>query len=495
MRTRTLDINPSTNATKLRAAKSTQWDNNGNLLLTVDLGDTATLSTCALDETTAADEVTTLIGYAQNLPTWKWAPSEVKACADEACTNVLRHRRFYYDGLVLGAIDAGNLTREEAWSSYPGETATWPASTFTYDPYGNIVSAKDPACTADANCSGTTFTWMDSDPGTNDNHAFLHGASATVARGKPSPVTLSTAMEWDVRFGVPRKTTSLTGRKVTGILDNLGRVTEVRSTPPSDPNGAEVVLANYEYSLLGASGDLSSNWVRTLSRFGTGASDTLETRSYLDGLGRTVQTKHQAEPDPVDQTTRWITAAARHGYLGADVTTLPWFTATSAYSAMSLSDSNPAVASRVVDFDWAARPASRKLLLPGGASHFATTSAYSLWDTTVTDPRGFQSLYRTDASGRVVLISQNGGAAQSTLTFDRVGSLTQMVDPIGATTRMYYDTRGLRRKLEDPDSSNCGTPSSCPWTFAFDASGSLVEQVDAKGQVIRFSRDSSAART
>jgi len=86
-------------------------------------------------------------------------------------------------------------------------------------------------------------------------------------------------------------------------------------------------------------------------------------------------------------------------------------------------------------------------------------------------------------------VEQNGGLSVAQLGYNRVGDLVQVVDPISATTVMKYDSRGLRRKLEDPDISNCGTPANCPWLFGYDDRGQMTSRKDAKGQEIQFLHD------
>ncbi|WP_227754607.1 RHS repeat domain-containing protein, partial [Stagnihabitans tardus] len=66
-------------------------------------------------------------------------------------------------------------------------------------------------------------------------------------------------------------------------------------------------------------------------------------------------------------------------------------------------------------------------------------------------------------------------------TYDALGRLTGVTDPISATWSYVYDGFGNRLTSNDPD---LGT-----WTMTYDANNNLLTQTDAKGQVITFTYD------
>lgn len=461
---------------KLVATRSV-FDANGNLLSRVSAGETGVSPGCVLDETTAGDEVTMQVTWALSSAGWLFKPTDVRACASEACAgDVLRHRRFYYDGSAsLGAVTLGDLTKVETWVAFGSETPAWTQALLERDLYGNVTR------TTDEEGAVTDFAWADTDPGTQDSFTFVHSASATLTLGKSIPVTLTGSSAWNEDFGIATTTTELAGHRTVLQLDGLGRVVQVRSTPPTDPHGSEIVLADYTYSLGGGP---ASSYVASIEHFGSLAGESIESRVYFDGLGRPVQSKAQAEGG------QWITTGLRRTYQGnADIVTLPFFSATSAYGALAFSETNPAQAIRHNDFDAFGRAIRTALVQPGGLRVFDTTTGYFLWDKGVTDPRGYTTNYQSDAYGRLRAVVENAGAAQTILSYDRAGNLVQIVDPIGATSVMRYDSRGLRRELEDPDTSNCTTPANCAWRSSYDGRGLLTSRTDAKGQQILFSRD------
>lgn len=473
-KTRVIDRDSAGVARKLRVTKRV-YGSFGNVTSSTNLGDTQANAGCgSLNEAFASDEVTTSLSYAANTTKWNFAPQSVRQCADQGCLTVLRDTRLFYDSLAEGSIDKGDLTSREVWSQFGGEMGSWVTDSAVFDAYGNVTRQTDP--------DGAIFDFVFADGAGGGSHAYLRSSSAVVAKGKTQPVTFTASTSWDEKFGVALSTTAPNGRRISQSTDGLGRVLQVKSTPPESATGTEIVLADLSYFLGGATGSNTTNYVRRLSYFA--ATGSIESRTYLDGLGRPVQSKSQAEG------AQWITSAARATYFGSlDVSTLPYFTTVPEFSAITFSETNPATSINQADFDWAGRVATQKLVVPGGVTHFVTSASYSLWDQRVTDPKGISILYQRDAYGRIAVIKENLDAAVTRYAFDRVGALTSVTDAANNVINMRYDTRGLRRELEDADLSNCGGPQNCARKFFFDNSGRLTRQIDAKAQEKVFSLD------
>jgi RHS repeat-associated protein len=68
-----------------------------------------------------------------------------------------------------------------------------------------------------------------------------------------------------------------------------------------------------------------------------------------------------------------------------------------------------------------------------------------------------------------------------TSNYDPHGNLLNTTDHLGNITRVYYDARGRKEQMVDPD---MGT-----WTYRYNALGELKEQTDAKYQVTRMDYD------
>lgn len=65
--------------------------------------------------------------------------------------------------------------------------------------------------------------------------------------------------------------------------------------------------------------------------------------------------------------------------------------------------------------------------------------------------------------------------------YDNWGNVSKITDAAGNVTSVYYDLRGRKFKLSDPD---IGT-----WNYVVDSLGQVKEQTDPKNQVTTFAYD------
>ena len=121
------------------------------------------------------------------------------------------------------------------------------------------------------------------------------------------------------------------------------------------------------------------------------------------------------------------------------------------------------------------RPAGR--LTGQGAA--VTRYAYSGFTTTVTDPMGRRKTTTKNALGQVVRVDEEEGV-WLTHTHDAIGNLVE-TNAGGAVTRMGYDLRGNKVRMEDPDMGR--------WEYTYNGFGELVAQRDAKGQLVAMAYD------
>src|SRR5262249_28903923 len=118
-----------------------------------------------------------------------------------------RMSRKYYDGLPLGQLSRGDVTREEAWVG-PAPDAFELVATTRYDADGNVLE------TADARGGGHLFTW---DP---KDHSTLLGESVKLDGGR----TLRETAETDRAFGAFTSVTGYNGQTTALAYDVFGRV-------------------------------------------------------------------------------------------------------------------------------------------------------------------------------------------------------------------------------------------------------------------------------
>ena len=256
------------------------------------------------------------------------------------------------------------------------------------------------------------------------------------------------------------------GGTTSHSYDALGRLVS-RSTP--DGGVATAAFTNW--------GNAASQYVTTTIADGT--PDGLWTRTYLDGLGRTVRIV--AEGGVTTDTTfdlRGLVAARSAPYVAG--ATPVWTTTT--YDAIR----RPLVVTE-----------------PDGA---ATTTTYGNWSTTTTDPRGLvtdrfvdgylqlarvvERLVTTTTTTTCIILTigcttttttQTLSAYTTNLGYDLLGQRVSVVDAKGNTTTSAYDPLGRRVQSNDPDLGL--------WQYSYDDAGRVTAQQDARGVAIAFTYD------
>ncbi len=160
-----------------------------------------------------------------------------------------------------------------------------------------------------------------------------------------------------------------------------------------------------------------------------------------------------------------------------EVQSLPYFTSSSAYGR----DANAYSVS--TDYDVLGRPLS--VATPTGT----TSTDYSLWESTVTDPNGTQKVYSYDAVGHLLAIEeQNDGVTYtSSYDYDSLGRLVTLTDAQSNVRSFTYDS--LDRKLSQTDLHDSSETSFGTWTYTYDKNNNLLTQTDPKGQIITWAYD------
>lgn len=243
------DLVPGNSAFKWNELTFTH-DAYGNRTRTTNQGEVSYTGTCTTNYAFANDEVSTVTAYAVNTANWLMKPSEQRTCADEACSlgQVLSHQQILYDGLAFGQVSIGNPTTTSTWVHFTGPDGitdppdTWADSTAVFDAYGNVISTSVELSELPT-YAVSTITY-----GTASK-AYPTRKETTVQEGKPvgGAVVIASDSTWDEGFGTALTETDANGRRLTRMLDGLGRLDVLKSTPPGDPLGAEITIAEVDY--------------------------------------------------------------------------------------------------------------------------------------------------------------------------------------------------------------------------------------------------------
>ncbi len=351
--------------------------------------------------------------------------------------NLVRKTRYYYDSAALNVVSIGNLTNESVWNN----SSTWHNTYYTYNAYGNLLTVKNPRGYI------TTYTY---------DSKYLYPATST------NPKSYSTSSSYDYGSGQISSYTDENGGTSQTSYDGLGRVLTVSVPNPS--TGALTTLSTTTYN--DSSVPNSSTTTTTVD----GVSSINVT--YYDGLGRIIQSNSLAEDSLYTTVDTW------YNDLGlVEEQSLPYSTSSSAFGR------DPSAYSTTSTYDALNRPLT--VTTPTGS----TSTDYSQWESTVTDPNGISKVYSYDASGHLIAVEeQNDGATYtSSYEYDSMGQLVKITDAQGNIRNFTYDYKGLKvtqEDLHDSSESSFGT-----WSYTYDKNNNMLTQTDPAGQTVTWAYD------
>ena len=417
--------------------------NYGNIAYIEDKGSTGV----------TGDELYTWIGYADLEGYLKQHPESVRV---EGAGGVLMRMREGEYG------SRGELIRQTQFES----AAVGRAWTIGWDRFGNMRSNQDPR--------GYTESW-EYDEETQSR--IVRSRSSNPVFGGPVYVSSST---WDYRLGVETSRTDVAGQTMSYIHDGFGRLVEVRS--PYDEAGS-LPAVSYLYQTS------SAPWyvvTRNKVLYDPDDAQMLNTVTYVDGLGRLLQTAKQGE--------RWQDGSRQTGWTlgGAVAYDAKGRTVAEGQPVFAGGDAIPGLASmmRPTLKGYDSLDRMNRVTLPDGST--SLTSFFirdGRWIARTTDPK-LNSTERT-LDGRVNTVAvRKLDALEAELTradysYNALGEILEVIDFAGKRIRSSYDLMGRRVRLESADTGVVD--------YDYDESGNLSRKVDsvlrARGQAIQYFYD------
>ncbi|GLI28356.1 hypothetical protein ARHIZOSPH14_25980 [Agromyces rhizosphaerae] len=207
--------------------------------------------------------------------------------------------------------------------------------------------------------------------------------------------------------------------------------------------------------------------------------DTIDTISFVDGLGRVTEEKRDARV--VDATGaavdgRIVTGATNFDELGRAIEQYRPVFDTVAQTAYEYTTSAP---DTVTTTEYTLTDLETKVTEPGGrvtttAYDFADVGGVQVFSAATTDPRDRVRTTFSDVRGNVRAFDDEptGVTGQHTeYEYDGIGQLLRWVDPAGEETVHEYDQLGNRLSTETPDGGLV--------EFWYDAEGKLVRDQSA----------------
>ncbi len=435
-----------------------QYDSNyQNVTVTSDLGDV----------TDANDNVYTCLAYENGTGAdwWKsFYPSQQKIVNSAAgCNNFsnwnastdLRWEQFGYDGQM-------NLTSHSNWRDKSGPDDTqegkWLTTTTGYDTYGNVTSLTDPL----GNTSSTTYE--------SKYHTFPQ------QRTTPSPSagsqSLTVRTTYEPKFGIKTQVVDPNGHTTMAIadsgIDGFGRVLEIQGIKP-DSN--DLVTLNKTEFLAEASGmSVKTSYRTEWNGSNTPDNTWLWEREYIDGLGRTYQTESKGDDGKI------ITNTVQFNSVGQTAReSLPYYAGETgnflAYEynvhGYLIKTTDPVGAVTQINYDKLDDDRQTTYYSPDPRNNASGTDLV-------------ESLVK-DTSRSWVKEKKAPDSSSASYSYDRLGQVTTITDPLGQNTNMAYNSLG---QLISETTAETGTTK-----YSYNDNGKLASQIDAKNQKISLEYD------
>ncbi|MBF0479019.1 MAG: fibronectin type III domain-containing protein [Candidatus Omnitrophica bacterium] len=384
---------------------------------------------------------------------------------------LFRKTMLSYDGQANGiAPTNGFLSKVEQWAGDQQGTVN-PVTTYTYDAFGNLLTATDPLGKTTTVTYDSTFNLF---PLSTKNP--LNQVVSQEYYGINN-VPLDGGNGFKGLWGQIKSSTDANNQKIQNTYDVFGRLTATVS--PLD--SISYPTTSYQYLFM-------PNYRKTTmsQRITSGQPGTLDSFEFSDGLGRVIQTKSpsaQAGQFIVNgQTTYNSRGLPEQKYL-------PFF---STNPVDTIEAVNSGRAHSVIIYD-----ALGRVIKSVNPDQTYSSVEYDNWTIRNIDENGHKQEADFDAFGRLSQKREYKGAdgrfasvypsaayslyATTQYLYDSEGNPVKITDTEGNITTIAYDNLGRKTSMTDPDMGL--------WKYNYDLNGNLITQTDAKNHVINFQYD------
>ncbi len=417
------------------------------------------------DITTTNDDVYSEINYYEDTSKYiVGVPYDFNVISDTINYPSLRHKQANINS--FGDMDQLNINISNN---------TYMTYDYWYDQYGNIIKRISPADAAGHRMT-TKYTY--------DNTLYCLPILV-----QDSNLGYQSSATYNYKWAAPVETIDIAGNPQRYTYDSRGRIATVQG--PKEIASGYPYTIKYEYSDLvmrTVSGNiylLRKPWARTLHYDPSDTSNKIKTVTFIDGLGRIIQTKKDI--DSYGTELMMVSGREKYDKLGRTTTTYQPITETLVNSTTlylqdtifnkNISGITPTrIAYDILDrVDTTIYPDLTKTTTIYNFGQDASTikrfktivKDQSLNQTTIyTDPRQLKTQI-TSALGSITKFS-----------YDRLGQLVTSTDPENQSTTNVYDMAGRRTSRTHP--------SSGLTQWKYDKIGHMIEQTMSSGEVITY---------
>jgi RHS repeat-associated protein len=412
-------------------------------------------------------------------------PQSVTLTSDDVGTQVIQETTYTY-------YDYNGRVKTVGKRMCSGQYST---ETYAYDPsYGNRSLTIDPVGVETKVDSFDTYQIY-------PTATRKRVTAGTDTAGPTGDHITSTA--YDVRSGLATSVTDPMGVNIATTYDAFFRPLVVNKTPVAVGGvpGTTFWVKQFSYNLDIASAGTARSYVHVKSVDGVDLSNGTESRVYVDGLGRPVQSRTEGEDGHYRVSTTvydergeaFLTTWPR---LETGVTFTPPTTQPATFTIFDEAGRISQVYSRVdatfvngVYDHEAPNYGDGPSLSPLAPKKWAYVFNGDPWWILCTDEDQKVRRFHLDAFGqtnRIEEVYDANTTYATTLNYDLAGNLTEIDNQNGEHIDYGYDDAGNLVAMADP---HLGV-----WTYRHDLAGRVREQIDGKGQKITFDYKASLGR-
>lgn len=338
-------------------------------------------------------------------------------------------------------LSRGNVTGEHA-HCFDCQPEYWRTTNYRHDRFGNVVQIKDPRGTVTQNDYDEIY------------QTFLTRTMRDV---------LMTEYTYDFGWGVVTMETDSNGAMTSYGYDEFGRKVSETHCDSLDRPALKIEYYLDPDRIAGRS------YIVTRRLQGYQSDTYLWGKQIVDGFGRLVQTHSQSEIGTIAVTSQYNSRGL------VSRVTLPYLngaTDTAAYLPP------PAVATTSNQYDTVGR-----ITRIDNSDGTFNTIEYNRWIVTKRDENGKIKQVRNDAYGQLIAVEERNQTERYTTryAYDGLGRLIRSSDHAGNQTFFLYDALSHKIGMTDPDMGH--------WIYRYDESGNLIEQINGRGETVRFEYD------